>query len=96
VTAIPLDELRPRLQHMLELDGTTLTDGQLARLAERYPRCAGTDTWDVREYAQNRALGGREFRVVRGTSIQDVYASDERPTAAAVRAALNELETGTG
>lgn len=96
MTTIPLDELESRLQHMLQQDGTTLPDGQLSRLAERYPRCAGTASWDVREYRQTRALGGREFRVVRGTSIQDVYASDERSIAAAVRAALNELETGTG
>jgi len=96
LTAIPVDELRTRLQHLLELDGTVLTDEQLSRLAERYPRCGGTDIWDVREYAQSRALGGREFRVVRGTSIQDVYASDERSIATAVRSALNELETGTG
>jgi hypothetical protein len=81
-----------RVQTLLELDGTVLTESQLSRMAERYPRCEGTEHWDVREYARHGRLGGREYRVVRGAGIQDVYASEERASAAAVRMALNELE----
>lgn len=95
MTVAPGD-FRNRVQTLLELDGTVLTDSQLSRMAERYPRCGGKEHWDVREYARHSRLGGREYRVVRGTSIQDVYASDERPSATAVRTALNELESEGG
>lgn len=97
---VPQGDFRQRVQTLLELDGTKLTESELSRMAERYPRCAGKEHWDVREYARQRTagprdyrrLGAREYRVVRGNGIQEVYASDERSTATAVRAALNELE----
>jgi len=47
----------------------------------------------VREYASATAVGAREYRVVRGSSTQDVYRTTERGHASAVRAALNELES---
>jgi hypothetical protein len=92
---VPLADFRQRLQHVLELDGTALTEAQLARLAERYASCGGTDLWDVREYARATRLGAREYRVVRGTGITDVFASEHRANASAVQAALNALESGT-
>lgn len=85
-------ELRHRVQTLLELDGTILTEPELARMVEHYPRCEGKEVWDVREYARHNRLGGREYRVVRGASIQDVFASGERSSATAVRTALNEME----
>jgi hypothetical protein len=84
------------MQHILELDGTVLTEAELVRLAERYAGCVGTEPWDVREYARATHAGAREYRVVRGTRIQEVFASDQRANAAAVRIALNELESGGG
>jgi len=50
----------------------------------------------VREYAAATGNGAREYRVVRGSSTQDVYRSHERDHATAVRAALNELESQDG
>jgi len=38
-------------------------------------------------------VGAREYRVVRGGSVQDVFRSAERVRAAAVGTALNELES---
>ena len=93
---VPLADFRQRLQHVLELDGTALTEAQLARLAERYASCGGTELWDVREYAGAARLGAREYRVVRGTGITDVFASQDRANASAVRTALNALESGDG
>ena len=95
MTVAPGD-VRSRVQHLLELDGTVLTEVELTRLAEHYPRCAGKDHWDVREYAEYGHPGGREYRVVRGTGIQDVFASDARSSATAVRTALNEMEIEGG
>jgi predicted nucleotidyltransferase component of viral defense system len=77
----------------VELQGTTLTAEELSQVRERYQRCRGKDLWDVREYASVSAVGAREYRVVRGSSTQDVYRSSERNHATAVRAALNELES---
>ena len=92
---LPPADFRQRLQHVLELDGTALTEAQLARLAERYASCRGTELWDVREYASvTTRLGAREYRVVRGTGITDVFASEHRENATAVRMALNALESG--
>jgi hypothetical protein len=82
------------MQHILELDGTVLTEAELVRLAERYAGCGGTEPWDIREYARATRQGTREYRVVRGTRVQEVFASDERASANAVRTALNELESG--
>src|SRR3989442_12884434 len=82
-----------RLRAHVELQGASLTAEELSHVGECYPRCRGKDHWDVREYASVAGIGAREYRVVRGTSTQDVYRSSERDHASAVRAALNELES---
>ncbi len=84
------------LRAHVELQGAILTPEELSHVRECYPRCRGKDQWDVREYASVTAVGAREYRVVRGSSTQDVYRSTERGHASAVRAALNELESGEG
>ena len=89
---IERDDFRRRVEGLLEREGLVLTDLELSRLAERYPRCGGRDPWDVREYARHARPGAREYRVLRGNSGQDVYCSVERDSATAVRTALNELE----
>jgi len=82
-----------RVRVHLDLQGAVLTDAELARVAERYPRCPGTEPWGIREYARPTGLGAREYRVVRGSGMQNVYCSAERVSAAAVQAALNDLES---
>src|SRR5881296_3882930 len=77
------------LRAHVELQGAILTPEELSHVRECYPRCRGKDLWDVREYASVIAIGAREYRVVRGRSTQRGHAS-------AVRAALNELESGEG
>src|SRR2546423_11671496 len=84
------------LRAHVELQGAILTAEELSNVRERYPRCRGKALWDVREYASVTALGAREYRVVRGSSTQDVFRSTERDHATAVRAALNELESDEG
>ncbi len=84
------------LRAHVELQGAILTPEELSHVRECYPRCRGKDLWDVREYASVIAIGAREYRVVRGSSTQDVYRSTERGHASAVRSALNELESGEG
>jgi len=83
------------MQDLLEQQGVLLTNAELSHLAERYALCGAgkTSLWDVREYARTTGLGAREHRVVRANGIQDVYRSVERVSAAAVRLALNELES---
>jgi len=88
-----LSDFPNRLRAHVELQGAVLTAEELSHVGERYPRCRGKDHWDVREYASVTGIGAREYRVVRGTSTQDVYRSSERDHASAVRAALNELES---
>jgi hypothetical protein len=90
------NDFSDRLRAHVELQGTTLTVEELSHVGERYQRCRGKDHWDVREYASATGVGAREYRVVRGTSTQDVYRSAERGPASAVRAALNELESQDG
>jgi hypothetical protein len=87
------DDLRSRLRVLLGLQGAVLTDEELSHTAECYARCRGKERWDVREYARRTGVGAREYRVVRGSSIEDVYRSAERARAAAVGTALNELES---
>jgi hypothetical protein len=94
--SIEPDELQSRLRVHLEQQGAVLTDAELSHLAETYPRFLGKEHWDVREYARVKGAGAREYRVVRGSSPQDVYCSNERVLAAAVQTALNELEAGSG
>lgn len=86
-------DLQTRLRVLLGLQGAVLTDSELSHTVECYARCRGKDHWDVREYAGPAGVGAREYRVVRGSSTQDVYRSAERVRAAAVGSALNELES---
>ena len=85
-------DFRSRVATLLEREGVALTDRELTRMAERYPRCGGREPWDVREYARHARPGAREYRVMRGTSVEDVYCSVARESADAVRTALNELD----
>src|SRR5439155_13536978 len=86
-------DFRSLLRAHVELQGAILTPEELCLVRECYRRCRGKALWDVREYASVIAIGAREYRVVRGSSTQDVYRSTERGHASAVRAALNELES---
>jgi hypothetical protein len=88
------EDLQSRLRVLLGLQGAVFTDEELSHTAECYARCRGKERWDVREYVRRTGLGAREYRVVRGSSIEDVYRSVERARAAAVGTALNELESG--
>jgi hypothetical protein len=89
---IELNDLQTRLRMLLGLQGAVLTDEELSHTAECYARSRGKEHWDVREYARRTGVGAREYRVVRGSSIEDVYRSAERVRAAAVGLALNELD----
>jgi hypothetical protein len=82
-----------RLRVLLGLQGTVLSDEELSHTAECYPLCRGKEHWDVREYARRTGVGAREYRVVRGSSIDAVFRSAERVRATAVGTALNELES---
>jgi len=87
------NDFQSRLRVLLGLQGAGLTDEELSHMAERYPRCRWKEHWDVREYARRTGVGAREYRVVRSSSIEDVYRSAERVRAAAIGTALNELES---
>ena len=88
------EDLQSRLRVLLGLQGVVVTDEELSHVADCYPRCTGTEHWGVRQYVRRTGVGAREYRVVRGSSIEDVYRSVERARAAAVGTALNELESG--
>jgi hypothetical protein len=81
------------LRAHVHVQGVILTEDELSKLGACYLRYGGTGRWEVREYARVTGGGPREYRVVRGSSIRDVYRSPERGRAAAVETALNELET---
>src|SRR2546428_14062016 len=87
------NDFQSRLRVLLGRQGTVLTDEELSHTTERYPRCRGKGHWDVREYVRRTVVGAREYRVVRGRSIEDVYRSAERVRAAAAGTALNQLES---
>ena len=89
---IETNDFQSRLSVLLGLQGEVLTDEELSHTAERYARCGGKDHWDVREYVRRTGVGAREYRVVRGSSIEDVYRSVQQVRAAAVGTALNELD----
>jgi hypothetical protein len=93
-TIAPNNEFQSRLRVLLGVRGAVLTDQELSHMADSYPRCRGREQWDVRQYVRHTetGVGAREYRVVRGTSVQDVFRSAERVRAAAVGTALNELE----
>ncbi len=86
-------DFQSRVRTLLGLQGAVLTDEELSHMADCYPRCRGKEQWDVRQYVRLIGVGAREYRVVRGSSTQDVYRSGERMRAAAVGTALNELES---
>lgn len=87
------NDFQSRMRILLGLRGAVLTDEELSHTEECYARCRGKGDWDVREYVRRTGVGAREYRVVRGSSSQDVYRSVERAQAAAVGTALNELES---
>jgi hypothetical protein len=89
---VPPEDFQSRLRALLGLRGAVLTDEELSQMADSYARCGGKGPWDVRQYVARGGAGAREYRVVRGTSVQDVYRSPERLRADAVGTALNELE----
>ena len=93
IETIEPNDFQSRLRVLLGLQGAVLTEEELSHTAECYARCRGKEHWDVREYARRTGLGAREYRVVRGSSIDHVYRSAERARAAAVGTALNELES---
>ena len=86
-------DLPTLLRAHVHLQGAPLTEHELSKLWATYLGYGGTGRWQVREYVRVTGLGAREYRVVRGTSIPDVYRSLERGRADAVEMALNELET---
>ena len=86
-------DFESRLTALLEREGTVLTQEAVSRIAERYQQCPGQEQWDVRAYARTQEPGGREYRVMRGSRVQDVYSTVESSSATAVRTALNELES---
>ncbi len=86
-------DFQNRLRALLGQQGAVLTDAELAHMTDCYAQCRGQEPWDVRQYVRLTGVGAREYRVVRGTSIQDVYRSGERVRALAVGTALNELES---
>jgi hypothetical protein len=86
------EDFQSRLRALLGLREVVLSDDELSQMADSYRRCAGKGPWDVRQYVARGGAGAREYRVVRGTSVQDVFRSLERLQADAVGTALNELE----
>lgn len=86
-------ELQNRLRSQVELEGAVLTEDELSHVAESYARCGGSGPWALREYARGAAVGAREYRVVRGSSVRDVFCSVDRDRAVAVQTALNVLES---
>jgi len=85
--------LASRLPALTKVQGAVLSADEISALGESYARCLGKDHWDVRAYAGPTGVGAREYRVIRGTGVQDVYRSADRQRADAVRAALNDLES---
>jgi hypothetical protein len=86
-------DVPPLLRAHIHVQGVPLTEDELSKL---WVSCLGyeaTGRWQVREYARVTGVGAREYRVVRGSSIRDVYRSPDRRRATAVGTALNELET---
>lgn len=89
-------EVRTLLRAHVQVQGAILTEEELSKVWVSYLGCGGTGRWEVREYVRVASRGAREYRVVRGSSIRDVYRSPERGRAAAVGTALNELEAVGG
>ncbi len=90
--SVESDTFGPRVRALAELQGALLTTEELFQLGARYTGSRGKEQWDVREYVGRAGGGTREYRVVRGTGVHEVYRSGERVRAAAVGTALNEIE----
>jgi hypothetical protein len=75
------------------VQGLILTEDDLSKLGSCYLGYGGAGRWEVREYVRITGGGPREYRVVRGVSIRDVYRCAERGRADIVATVLNELET---
>src|SRR5438034_2614110 len=74
--SIETSDFQSRLRVLLGLQGAVLTDEELSHMADSYPRCPGKEQWDVRQYVRpHTGVGAREYRVVRGSSVQDVFRS---------------------
>src|SRR5260370_17374528 len=73
-------DFQSRVRTLLGLQGAVLTDQELSQMADSYPRCRGKEHWDVRQYVGHKGMGvgAREYRVVRGGSVQDGFRSAER------------------
>jgi len=74
------------------VQGLILTEDDLSKLGSCYLGYGGAGRWEVREYVRVTGGGPREYRVVRGVSIRDVYRCAELGRANIVATALNELE----
>jgi hypothetical protein len=78
-------------------EGVALSSVQITRIVEQYRHCPGREPWAVRAYARAwSSQGAREYRVMRGSSVHEVYVSPLLDSATAVGAALNELESSAG
>ncbi|HEX2713274.1 MAG TPA: hypothetical protein VHM88_13825 [Candidatus Acidoferrales bacterium] len=75
--SIELGDLRTRLRVLLGPQGAVLTEEELTHMAACYTGCRGKEPWDVRAYARRAGVGAREYRVVRGSGVLDVYRSAE-------------------
>src|SRR5690349_12647091 len=60
------------------VQGLILTEDDPSKLRSCYLGYGGPGRWEVREYMRVTGGGPREYRVVRGGSIQDVYRCAER------------------
>lgn len=89
---VEISDFDSRVRVLLQQEGVVVTESEMSRLALRYPDCGGTDLWDVRAYVRSAGPGARQYHVVRGSSVMDVYRSNQLENAAAVRTALNDLE----
>lgn len=81
------------LRAHIYVQGLILTEDDLSKLGSCYLGDGGTGRWEVREYVRVTGGGPREYRVVRGGSLRDVYRCAERGRANIVATALNELES---
>jgi hypothetical protein len=86
-------DFRTLLRAHVYVQGLILTEDDLSKLGSCYLGYGGAGRWEVREYVRVSGGGPREYRVVRGISIRDVYRCAERGRANIVATALNELET---
>ena len=90
-------DFHAQLAAVAQREGVALKEVEVDRIVERYRHCPGRDPWTVRAYAKAwSSQGAREYRVMRGSSVQDVYVSPLHGSASAIGTALNELESTAG